>query len=216
DMKGDMGGAAAVAGVMRALAERKANVNAIGIIGLVENMPSGNAQRPGDIVTSMSGQTIEVINTDAEGRLVLADALAYSCAKLKPTAIVDAATLTGGVVVGLGHFCSGMWCEDDAFRSRVEKAADTAGEKVWRLPLWTEHRDFMRAKHADIWNSAPSRNAHPIQGAAFLSYFVDEDVPWCHLDIAGVSDVESDKDLAVTGPTGYGVRLMTELAQSFA
>lgn len=215
-MKYDKCGGTAVLGAIRAIAALEIPVHTYAVLPAAENMVNGEAYRPDDIITMYNGVTVEVTNTDAEGRLVLADALAYSCAKLKPTAIVDAATLTGGVVVGLGHFCSGMWCEDDGLRAKIEQAAVTAGEKVWRLPLWPEHRDFMRAKHADIWNSGPSRNAHPIQGAAFLSYFVDEEIPWCHLDIAGVSDVESDKDLAVMGPTGYGVRLMTELAQSFA
>ncbi|MEE2907622.1 MAG: hypothetical protein VX527_07295, partial [Planctomycetota bacterium] len=146
-----------------------------------------------------------------EGRLILGDALAWTCRKLKPTAIIDVATLTGGIVVGLGHFCAGMWCEDKALRQNVEAAADSTGERVWRMPLWEDHRQFMRAKHADIWNSGPNRNAHPIQGAAFLSYFVDEKIPWAHLDIAGVSAVEKADDLHVVGPTGFGVRLLSEV-----
>ena len=134
-----------------------------------------------------NGVTVEVTNTDAEGRLVLGDALAYACKKLKPTAIVDMATLTGGVVVALGNFSAGLWCNDDTFRAKVDTASKHSGEKVWRLPLWQEHRDFMRSKFADILNSNPKRLAHPIQGAAFLSYFVDENIPWAHIDIAGMS-----------------------------
>jgi len=129
---------------------------------------------------------------------------------------VDVATLTGGVVVALGSWCSGLFCNDDALRARIEKASDTTGERVWRLPLWSEHRDFMRAHHADLWNSGPKRDGHPIQGAAFLSFFVDEKVPWAHLDIAGVDSVEGDTAMLVAGPTGYGVRLLTELVAGYA
>ena len=136
----------------------------------------------------------------------------WACRKIKPTEIIDVATLTGGVVVVLGPVSAGMGCEDKALRQRVEAAAESTGEKVWRLPLWEAHRAFMRADHADIWNSGPSRNAHPIQGAAFLSYFVDEGMPWTHLDIAGMSTVEKADDLHVVGPTGFGVRLLAEIA----
>jgi leucyl aminopeptidase len=146
---------------------------------------------------------------------VLADGLAWGCKHIKPTAIVDVATLTGGVVVALGSFCAGFWCNDAKLRKRVEKSAENSDERVWQLPLWEEHRNYMRAKHADIHNSAPARGAHPIQGAAFLSFFVDEDIPWAHIDIAGVSSVERDRGLFCAGPTGWGVRLLTNLAESF-
>ena len=119
-------------------------------------------------------------------------------------------------MVALGKWSAGLFCNDEPLRRRIEDAADATGERVWALPLWEDHRDFMRAKHADIWNSGPKRDGHPIQGAAFLSYFVDENIPWAHVDIAGVSDVESDQDMFVTGPTGYGVRLLTEIAAGYA
>jgi leucyl aminopeptidase len=214
-MKYDKNGGMAVLGAMRAIAMLKLKTHVVGLLPCAENMVNEEAYRPDDIITMYNGVTVEVTNTDAEGRLVLADALAYACDKYTPTAILDAATLTGGVVVALGSFCAGLWCEDNSLRKRLEKASGATDEKLWRLPLWEAHRDFMRAKHADLWNSGPARDAHPIQGAAFLSFFVDENVPWAHLDIAGVSDVESDKDIYVTGPTGYGVRLLTEVAESF-
>jgi len=214
-MKYDKNGGCAVLGAMLAIASLKVPVHVVAVLPAAENMVNGDAYRPDDIITMYNGVTCEVTNTDAEGRLVLADALAYTCKKLKPTHIVDAATLTGGVVVALGEWCAGVWCDDDDLLKRLNSAADTTGERIWQLPLWEEHRKFMRSKHADIWNSAPKRGAHPIQGAAFLSYFVDEYMPWAHVDIAGVSDVEGDRDLYVTGPTGFGVRLMTELAAGF-
>ena len=210
-MKYDMNGGAAVFGAMIALARLKVPVHTHAVLPCAENLVSGEAYRPDDIIKMYNGVTVEVTNTDAEGRLILGDALSWTCRKLKPTAIIDVATLTGGVVVGLGHFCAGMWCRDDDLRQRVETAAQSTGERVWHLPLWEEHRTFMRARHADIWNSGPSRNAHPIQGAAFLSYFVDEGLPWTHLDIAGVSAVEKQDDLHVVGPPGFGVRLLAEV-----
>ena len=215
-MKYDMCGGAAVFGAMQAIASLKLPVRVFGVLPCAENMVSDVAYRPDDIITMSNGTTVEVTNTDAEGRLVLADALAYSCSKLKPTRIVDLATLTGGVVVGLGHFCAGMWCNDRTLRRSIESASEASGELVWRMPLWEAHRQFMRSRHADLWNSAPSRNAHPIQGAAFLSYFVDEDVPWCHLDIAGTATTEKDTDLYASGPTGFGVRLCAALAADLA
>ena len=179
-------------------------------------MVNGDAYRPDDIITMHNGVTVEVTNTDAEGRLVLADALSYACKKLKPTAIIDMATLTGGVVVALGGWSAGVFCNDDDLLGRVESAADATGERVWRLPLWKDHCDFMRARHADIWNSGPKRDGHPIQGAAFLNFFVDDDIPWAHIDIAGVSAVDSATDTFVQGPTGFGVRLATEIAAGYA
>ena len=215
-MKYDMCGGAAVFGAMQAIAALKLPIRVAAVLPCAENMVSDVAYRPDDIITMSNGVTVEVTNTDAEGRLVLGDALTYACSKLKPTKIVDLATLTGGVVVGLGHFCAGMWCNDHSLRRSIESAAEATGEQVWRMPLWEEHRQFMRSRHADIWNSAPSRNAHPIQGAAFLSYFVDKDVPWCHLDIAGTATTDKDSDLCVSGPTGFGVRLCAALAAELA
>jgi leucyl aminopeptidase len=215
-MKYDMCGGAAVFGAMQAIAALKLPIRVAAVLPCAENMVSDRAYRPDDIITMSNGVTVEVTNTDAEGRLVLGDALAYACSKLKPTRLVDLATLTGGVVVGLGHFCAGMWCNDRALRRSIESASEASGERVWRMPLWEEHRQFMRSRHADLWNSAPSRNAHPIQGAAFLSYFVDQDVPWCHLDIAGTASTEKDTDMCSAGPTGFGVRLCAALAAGLA
>jgi leucyl aminopeptidase len=215
-MKYDKCGGTAVLGAMRAIAARRTPVRVVALLPCAENMVSGEAYRPDDIITFYNKVSVEVTNTDAEGRLVLADALAYACHKYRPAAILDAATLTGGVVVALGRFSSGVFCNDDGLLARVMQASRTTGEKTWRLPLWPEHRDFMRAKHADILNSNAAREAHPIQGAAFLSYFVDEKVPWAHLDIAGVASVDSDTDFFVAGPTGYGVRLLAEAVASFA
>jgi len=214
-MKYDKNGGMAVLGAMHAIAMLKLPVRVTGLLPAAENMVSGEAYRPDDIITMYNGVTVEVTNTDAEGRLVLADALAYACDKVKPTAIVDIATLTGGVVTALGSWSAGVWCNDEPLKTWLFDAADRSGERLWELPLWKEHRDFMRAKHADVWNSAPKREAHPIQGAAFLSYFVDEEIPWAHVDIAGTNAVDSDTDLYVTGPTGYGVRLLTELVASY-
>jgi leucyl aminopeptidase len=214
-MKYDKNGGMAVLGAMEAIANLKVPTRVTAILPCAENMVSSNAYRPDDIIKMYNGVSVEVTNTDAEGRLVLADGLAWGCKHIKPTAIVDVATLTGGVVVALGSFCAGLWCNDAKLRKRVEKSAENSGERVWQLPLWEEHRNYMRAKHADIHNSAPARGAHPIQGAAFLSFFVDEDIPWAHIDIAGVSSVERDRGLFCAGPTGWGVRLLTNLAESF-
>ena len=210
-MKYDKCGGMAVIGAMQAIAALKLPIRVTGILPTAENMVGGDSYRPDDIITMHNGVTVEVTNTDAEGRLVLADALSFACSDLKPTAIIDLATLTGGVVVALGHFCAGLFCENDALRRRVKDAAAATGESVWRLPLWKEHRDFMRGQHADLINSNPQRSAHPIQGAAFLSFFVNESVPWCHLDIAGVANSDSNQDVCAAGPTGWGVRTLVEL-----
>jgi leucyl aminopeptidase len=214
-MKYDKNGGMAVLGAMEAIANLKVPTRVTAILPCAENMVSSNAYRPDDIIKMYNGVSVEVTNTDAEGRLVLADGLAWGCKHIKPTAIVDIATLTGGVVVALGSFCAGFWCNNAKLRKRIEKCADNSGERVWQLPLWEEHRNYMRAKHADIHNSAPARGAHPIQGAAFLSFFVDDSIPWAHIDIAGVSSVERDRGLFCAGPTGWGVRLLTDLAESF-
>jgi leucyl aminopeptidase len=215
-MKYDKSGGTAVLGAMHAIASLDLPVRVVALLPAAENMIAGDAYRPDDIIQMHNGVSVEVTNTDAEGRLVLADALAYASKAIKPDVIVDLATLTGGVVVALGSWCAGMFASDEDVKRRLLNAAERTGERLWELPLWTEHKDFMRAKHADIWNSGPKRDGHPIQGAAFLSYFVDEKIPWAHLDIAGVSDVESDTDLFVTGPTGFGVRLMAEFVAGYA
>lgn len=215
-MKNDKNGGMAVLGAMRAIAKRKTPVHIVGLLPCAENMINGEAYRPDDIITLYNKATVEVTNTDAEGRLVLADALAYACDKIKPTAIIDTATLTGGVVVALGKWSAGIWCTNNAFFERIEACSHATGERIWRMPLWREHKDFMRAKHADLWNSGPARDGHPIQGAAFLAHFVDEKIPWAHIDIAGTSAVDADNDLYVQGPTGFGVRLLAEAAASYA
>ena len=214
-MKYDMCGGAAVLGAMQAIATLKLPVEVHAVLPAAENMVSDRSYRPDDIIEMYNGVTVEVTNTDAEGRLVLADALAWTCKKVKPTHIIDIATLTGGVVVALGEWCSGLWCKDVGLRRALQDAGDACGEQVWRMPLWKEHRDFMRARHADIWNSGPKRDGHPIQGAAFLSYFVDADIPWAHVDIAGPATTDSATDLFAAGPTGCGARLLAETAATF-
>ncbi len=208
DMRGDMGGAAAVTGAMLALAKRKARVNAVGLIGLVENMPDGNAQRPGDIITSASGQTIEIQNTDAEGRLVLADVLWYAQKHFKPAALVDLATLTGAVVISLGHEHAGLFTPDDALAEELAAAGEAEGETVWRLPLGDTYDRQLKSRFADMRNIG-GRAAGSITAAQFLKRFVDDKVRWAHLDIAGVAWVEGEKK--PTDPawgSGFGPRLL--------
>ncbi|MFO0783394.1 MAG: leucyl aminopeptidase [Phycisphaerales bacterium] len=215
-MKYDKLGGTAVLGAMRAIAQAKLPIEVHAVLAAAENMVSDDSMRPDDIITISNGVTVEITNTDAEGRLVLADALVYAEKTVGATQIVDLATLTGGVVVALGSFCAGYFCNNDQLRDRLEEAAAQSGEKLWRLPLWPEHRDYMRAQHADILNSNPGRGAHPIQGAAFLSFFVSPEVPWAHVDIAGVGNTDSSSDQAAAGPTGYGVRLLADLASDMA
>src|SRR5690606_30780310 len=179
-------------------------------LAAAENSISDEAYRPDDILRFRNGVTVEVTNTDAEGRLVLADALSWACEKENPACIIDLATLTGGVVTALGSTFAGLWCEDDALRGRLEAAMGASGERWWRLPMDKEYRDMMKSPVADIVNSNPNRKAHPIQGAAFLSYFVDEKIPWAHVDIAGVHATDGDNGCFVKGPTGWGVRLLAE------
>jgi leucyl aminopeptidase len=211
-MKRDKDGGCAVLGAMHAIATVvKPARPVVAYLCAAENSISDEAYRPDDILTYRNGVTCEITNTDAEGRLVLADGLAYACDKDDPAYIVDLATLTGGVVVALGSTFCGLFCEDDALRARVEKAAEASGERVWRLPMHAEYRDMMKSPIADILNSNPNRKAHPIQGAAFLSYFVKDNVPWCHLDIAGVHVAESDSGAFVKGSTGWGVRILADL-----
>jgi len=209
DMKGDMGGAACVVGLMHALAARKARVNAVGAIGLVENMPDGNAQRPGDIVTSMSGQTIEIINTDAEGRLVLADVLWYVTTKFKPKFMVDLATLTGAIVVALGTEHAGLFSNNDELAERLVKAGLETGERVWRMPLASEYDKLIDSQFADMKNTG-GRNSGSITAAQFLQRFVDH-TPWAHLDIAGTAMGAPKTDINQSWGSGFGVRLLERL-----
>lgn len=206
EMKWDMAGAGAVIGLMRALAGRKAKVNAVGIVGLVENMPSGTAQRPGDIVTSASGQTVEVINTDAEGRLVLADALWYAQDRFKPRLIVDLATLTGAIIISLGHVHAGLFSNDDALAERLIAAGREVGEPLWRMPMGEEYDQAIKSDAADMKNTG-ERAGGSISAAQFLKRFV-KDVPWAHLDIAGMAWASKDRPLSAKGATGFGVRLL--------
>ncbi len=209
DMKGDMGGAACVVGLMHALAARKAKVNAVGAIGLVENMPDGNAQRPGDIVTSMSGQTIEIINTDAEGRLVLADVLWYVAKKFKPKFMVDLATLTGAIMVALGTEYAGLFSNNDELAERLTKAGIATGERVWRMPLGPEYDKLINSQFADMKN-AGNRNGGSITAAQFLQRFVDG-TPWAHLDIAGTAMGAPKTEINQSWGSGFGVRLLDRL-----
>ncbi|GLR88683.1 leucyl aminopeptidase [Bradyrhizobium iriomotense] len=209
DMKGDMGGAACVVGLMHALAARKAKVNAVGAIGLVENMPDGNAQRPGDIVTSMSGQTIEIINTDAEGRLVLADVLWYVAKRVKPKFMVDLATLTGAIMVALGTEHAGMFSNNDELAERLLTAGIESGEKVWRMPLGPEYDKLIDSQFADMKNTG-GRHGGSITAAQFLQRFVDG-TPWAHLDIAGTAMGAPKTDINQSWGSGYGVRLLDRL-----
>jgi leucyl aminopeptidase len=213
DMKGDMAGAAAVAGAMHVLAARKAKANVVGVVGLVENMPSGKAQRPGDIVTSMSGQTIEVINTDAEGRLVLADLLTYVQKNEKPVAIVNLATLTGAIIVALGNQHAGMFCNNDALADALTKAGKATGESVWRMPLGAEYDKLIDSKFADVKNTG-GRNAGAITGAQFIKRFVEDDTPWAHLDVAGTAMGSPATEINKSWGSGWGVRLLDQLVRA--
>ena len=213
DMKGDMGGAACVVGLMHALAARKARVNVVGAIGLVENMPDGNAQRPGDIVTSMSGQTIEIINTDAEGRLVLADVLWYVTKKFKPKFMVDLATLTGAIMVALGTEHAGMFSNNDELAERLSKAGTETGEKVWRMPLGPEYDKLINSQFADMKNTG-GRHGGSITAAQFLQRFVDG-TPWAHLDIAGTAMGAPKTEINHSWGSGYGVRLLERLVADY-
>jgi leucyl aminopeptidase len=209
DMKGDMAGAACVVGLMHALASRKAKVNAIGAIGLVENMPDGGAIRPGDILTSMSGQTIEIINTDAEGRLVLADVLWYIQNKYKPAFMVDLATLTGAILVALGHEYAGLFSNNDELATRLTQAGIATGEKVWRMPLGAVFDKMIDSKFADVKNAA-GRHGGSITAAQFLQRFVNG-APWAHLDIAGVGMGSPASEINSSWGSGWGVRLLDRL-----
>ncbi|MDG4648467.1 leucyl aminopeptidase [Roseibacterium sp. SDUM158017] len=212
DMTMDMGGAGTVAGVMKALAGRKAKANVVGLIGLVENMPSGRAQRPGDVVKSMKGDTVEVINTDAEGRLVLCDVMWYAQDRFKPSGMIDLATLTGAIIIGLGHENAGVFSNDDDFCGAFLKAAQTEGEGAWRMPMGEAYDEKLKSRIADMKNVG-GRDAGSITAAQFLGRFVKEGTPWIHLDIAGVASVKSDTRLAPKGATGWGVLSLDRLVR---
>ena len=213
DMKGDMAGAACVTGLMRALAVRKARVNAVGVIGLVENMPDGNALRPGDILTSMSGQTIEIINTDAEGRLVLSDLLWYVKDRFKPQFMIDLATLTGAIIVALGAEHAGLFSNNDTLADRLLLAGEATGERVWRMPLAPEYDKLIDSKFADMKNTG-GRHGGAITAAQFLQRFVEK-TPWAHLDIAGTGLASPQSDINKSWGAGWGVRLLDALVGEY-
>lgn len=208
DMKGDMAGAGVVLGLMESLAMRKAKVNVVGVMGLVENMPSGSASRPSDVVTSMSGKTIEILNTDAEGRLVLADAMWYVQEKFSPKTVIDLATLTGAIVVSLGHEYAGLFSNSDDLCKKLSEAGESVDEKVWRFPLHEEYAKDVISDIADVKNVGSGRGAGSITAAEFLKHFVKEGVEWAHIDIAGVEWDKKDRALCPKGATGFGVRLL--------
>ena len=215
DMKGDMGGAAAVSGTLKTIATRKAKANVVGLVALSENMPDGNAMRPGDIVTSMSGKTIEVLNTDAEGRLVLCDTLTLAQTKFNPKYVIDLATLTGAIVVSLGHDYAGLFSNSDEFAANISAAGDTCGEKVWRMPMGASYDKLIDSKIADVKNvnrSGPGSPAGSITAAQFLKRFINEGVEWAHIDIAGTAWKSGNEDPREPNwATGYGVRLLDTL-----
>jgi len=212
DMTMDMGGAGVVAGTMRALALRKARANVVGLVGLVENMPSSTATRPGDVVKSMKGDTVEIINTDAEGRLVLCDVMWYAQERFNPTGMIDLATLTGAIIIGLGHENAGVFSNDDALCGDFLKAAEQEGEGAWRMPLGAAYDKMLKSRIADMKNVG-GRPAGSITAAQFLQRFVKEGTPWIHLDIAGVASVKEGTDLAPKGATGWGVMALDRLVR---
>ena len=212
EMKYDMAGSAVVAGLIQSLATRKAKVNAVGVVGLVENMPGGNAQRPGDIVKAYNGKTIEVLNTDAEGRLVLADALSFTEKKFKPKFIIDLATLTGAIIVALGEEYAGLFSNNDELSDKIFKSGEKVNEKVWRLPLHKNYDKLMVSQIADIQNINYSGGAGSITAAQFLQRFIEK-TPWAHLDIAGMAFSKKAENLNPGGATGFGVRLLNQLIE---
>ncbi|MFO1143417.1 MAG: leucyl aminopeptidase [Amaricoccus sp.] len=212
EMTMDMGGAGVVAGVMKTLALRKAPANVVGLVGLVENMPGPNATRPGDVVRSMKGDTVEIINTDAEGRLVLADVLWYAQERFEPTGIVDLATLTGAIIIALGHEKAGVFSNDDALCNAFLAAAEAEGEGAWRMPLAPAYDAALKSRIADIANVG-GRPAGSVTAAQFLQRFIKDGTPWVHLDIAGVAYVSKDGDLGPKGATGWGVRALDRLVR---
>jgi len=215
EMKYDMAGSAVVVGLLKSLALRKAKVSAVGVVGLVENMPGGNAQRPGDIVKSYSGKTIEVLNTDAEGRLVLADALSFAEKKYKPKFIVDLATLTGAIIVSLGEEYAGLFSNNDELSKNISKASENVNEKVWRLPLHKNYDKLMDSTIADVQNINYAGGAGSITAAQFLQRFILNKTPWAHLDIAGMAFSKKAANLNPGGATGFGVRLLNNLIKEY-
>ena len=213
DMTYDMAGSATVVGLMKSLALRKAKVNAVGVVGLVENMVSGNAQRPGDIVKSYSGKTIEILNTDAEGRLVLADALTFTEKKFKPKFIIDLATLTGAIIVCLGSEYAGLFSNDDKLSKQIFEAGEKVEEKVWRMPLHKNYDKLMNSKNADVQNINYIGGAGSTTAAQFLQRFILNKTPWAHLDIAGMAFSKYGGALNSSGATGFGVRLLNQLIE---
>ena len=213
DMTYDMAGSAVVVGLMKNLALRKAKINAVGVVGLVENMPGGNAQRPGDIVKSYSGKTIEVLNTDAEGRLVLADALTYTEKKFKPQFIIDLATLTGAIIVSLGSEFAGLFSNNDKLSKQIYESGIKVGEKVWRMPLHKNYDKLMNSKNADMQNINYIGGAGSTTAAQFLQRFILDKTPWAHLDIAGMAFSKYGGALNSGGATGFGVRLLNQLIE---
>jgi leucyl aminopeptidase len=214
DMKDDMAGAAVVLAAMEAIAKIKPARRIIGLIGSVENMISGNAQRPGDIVTARNGKTIEVLNTDAEGRLVLADVLSYAT-ELEPAAIIDFATLTGAIGIALGQEAAGLFSNDGDLSFKIQHAGEKTGERVWPFPMWEEYKDHVKGAVADIKNMGRERRAGSIAAAVFLQYFVGEGIPWAHIDIAATAYVREDRALSSGGATGFGARLVLQLLKEF-
>ncbi len=215
DMTYDMAGSAVVVGLMKNLAIRKAKVNAVGVVGLVENMPDGNAQRPGDIVKSYSGKTIEILNTDAEGRLVLADALTYTEKKYKPKFIIDLATLTGAIIVALGSEYAGLFSNDDNLSNQIFKTGEKVDEKVWRMPLNKNYDKLIESKNADMQNINYVGGAGSTTAAQFLQRFILNKTPWAHLDIAGMAFSKYGGALNSGGATGFGVRLLNKLIEDY-
>ncbi len=215
DMKYDMAGAGAVVGLMKTLALRKSKSYVVGAVALVENMPGGSAQRPGDIVKSYSGKTIEVLNTDAEGRLILADAIYYIDEQYKPELIVDLATLTGAIVVSLGNEYAGLFSNNDELSEKLIKAGEIENEKLWRFPLHKNYDNLMDSKIADIQNINYSGGAGSITAAQFLQRFLKNNTPWAHLDIAGMAWTKKDLDTVPTGATGYGVKLLNKFVEKY-
>ena len=213
EMKYDMAGSAVVVGLLKTLALRKAKVNAVGIVGLAENMPSGNAQKPGDIVKSYSGKTIEILNTDAEGRLVLSDALSFTEKKFKPKFIIDLATLTGAIIISLGDEYAGLFSNNDDLSNKIFGISKKIGEKVWRLPLNENYNKLMDSTVADVQNINYSGGAGSITAAQFLQRFIINKTPWAHLDIAGMAFSKKASNLSPMGATGFGVRLLNKLIE---
>jgi leucyl aminopeptidase len=213
EMKMDMAGAGTVIGIMKIISELKPKLRVVGIIPAAENLPSGNAIKPGDILTSMSGKTVEVINTDAEGRLVMADALTFA-QKYNPDAIIDLATLTGSCMHALGHEAAGLLGNNDKLLNKIKKSADITGERVWQFPLWDEYRDQIKGEIADLNNTGEERYAGVITASAFLENFIGN-IPWAHLDIAGTAMISKSKYYNPKGATGYGVKLLIDLIENW-